>query len=203
MPRMNNLRLSPSFCSFFLSSDMRIICIPHVPIVNPKTTLEWGFQKTKTHNHTYCYLVHLSGYTAPHTNCIYNLIYILHWLGFVWTWVHPKSTREIVTFPIKIAILWEYPHFQTHQCGGLTNKTKKTKSNPGTRATPMTHRMGGKIWKICRRKLGKQLLGLEPSQEQFSSTTDASSASWTHFDLNCCFNLVYFCCKTVVPVWTK
>ena len=162
-----------------------------------------GLPKTKTHNHTYCYLVHLSGYTAPHTNCIYNLIYILHWLGFVWTWVHPKSTREIVTFPIKIAILWEYPHFQTHQCGGLTNKTKKTKSNPGTRATPMTHRMVGKIWKICRRKLGKQLLGLEPSQEQFSSTTDASSASWSHFDLNCCFNLVYFCCKTVVPVWSK
>ena len=42
-----------------------------------------GLPKTKTHNHTYCYLVHLSGYTAPHTNCIYNLIYILHWLGFV------------------------------------------------------------------------------------------------------------------------
>ena len=86
---------------------------------------------------------------------------------------------------------------------GLPMEQKKTKSNPGTRATPMTHRMVGKIWKICRRKLGKQLLGLEPSQEQFSSTTDASSASWSHFDLNCFFILVYFCCKTVVPAWTK
>ena len=35
-----------------------------------------GLPKTNTSNSTYCYLVHRSGYTAPHTNCIYNLIYI-------------------------------------------------------------------------------------------------------------------------------
>jgi hypothetical protein len=59
---------------------------PHVPIVNPKTTLEWGFQiQTLSHvyiyNHTYGYLVHLSGYTT------YNL-YILSRYTLAWAaWV--------------------------------------------------------------------------------------------------------------------
>ena len=37
-----------------------------------------GLPKTKTHNHTYCYLVHLSRYTAPHTTCIYIISYTFY-----------------------------------------------------------------------------------------------------------------------------
>ena len=142
-----------------------------------------GLPKTNTHNHTYCYLVHLSGYTAPHTNCIYNLIYISMGLSEHGYTPNPrvKSSRSL------LKLLSSF----SDQCGGLTNGTQKnTKANPGTRATPMTHRMVGKIWKICRgTSWESKLLCLEPSQEQFS-TTDASSASWSHFDQKCCFNLV-------------
>ena len=144
MPSMKNARLSLSFCSFFLSSDMRIICIPHVPIVNPKTTLEWGFQNTHTHNHTY-----LAPYKVdtPHTNCIIS--YALAWVCLnIGNTPNPrvKSSRSL------LKLLSSF----SDQCGGLTNGTQKnTKANPGTRATPMTHRMVGKIWKFAAAQVGK------------------------------------------------
>ena len=76
-----------------------------------------GLPKTNTHNHTYCFLVHLSGYTAPHTNCIYNLIYISMGLSEHGYTPNPrvKSSRSL------LKLLSSF----SDQCGGLTNGTQK------------------------------------------------------------------------------
>lgn len=74
MPRMKKLRLSRSFSSFFLSSEMRRNCIPNVLIVRPQMTLEWHL-KTKARINVY-------NYKCIYTYQINVYIYISYYIIF-------------------------------------------------------------------------------------------------------------------------
>ena len=75
MPRMKKLRLSRSFSSFFLSSEMRRNCVPNVLIVRPQMTLEWHL-KTKARINVY-------NYKCIYTYQINVYIYISYYIIFL------------------------------------------------------------------------------------------------------------------------